>query len=84
MSTGYKRDTQSKNQMLMPWGVAETISAVDAAAMCQCSVDVIYDLIDEGRIKAYRITPHKKHSPWRVNRASVERYIQKLREQSFV
>lgn len=78
MSTNFLRDKLHRNQMIMPWGESETISTVDAATMMQCGSDLVRELLDEGHIKGYRINPHKQHSPWRVERRSVEIYIARV------
>ena len=80
MSTNYLRDKLQKNQMIMPWGKSDTISTDDAAAMMQCHKDTVRALLDEGKLDGYRIRPHKRKSPWRVYRFSVERYIAKVLE----
>lgn len=82
MSTEYMRDKLHKNQMIMPWGKSDTISTRDAAAMMQCDPKVVLALLDEGKLDGYRIRPHKRKSPWRVYRFSVERYISKILEAS--
>lgn len=80
MSTEYMRDKLHKNQMIMPWGKSDTISTRDAAAMMQCNPTTVLELLDEGKIEGYRIRPHKRKSPWRVYRFSVEKYIAKVLE----
>ncbi len=81
MPTNYMRDRLHRNQMLMPWVPSETISTVDAAAMMQSCVESVRALLEEGKIKGYRMRPDKPHSPWRVSRKSVELYISAVKEE---
>lgn len=78
MSTGYMRDKLHRNQMIMPWVEGDTISSVDAASMMQCSSDTVRNLLEEGKLKGYQISPHKPKSPWRVYRKSVENYVARV------
>ena len=51
------------SRALRRYGTVENARAI----LDHCSREVIYDLIALGCIKAYKLRPHSKNSPWHVD-----------------
>jgi excisionase family DNA binding protein len=67
-------------QLLLPWSPKNTISVTHAAEMLDVCVDVVYRMIEDGSLKAYKVRPDKAKSPWRVNHDSVIAHIKRIHE----
>lgn len=54
----------------------EEISVGAAARLAKCSADTIRRLLETGAVDGWRLTPR---SPWRVDRASLLRYLDRAK-----
>lgn len=54
----------------------EEIDVAKAARIAQCSRDTMRRLLESGAIDGWRLTPR---SPWRVDKASVQRYLDRVK-----
>lgn len=64
-------------ELLLPWPARETIDVAHAAQMMGCSEKIVRNLIEEGKIQAYKIRD-KGSSPWRVRYSSVVAYLEEI------
>jgi excisionase family DNA binding protein len=68
--------------LLLPWSPRETISVATACRMLDCGHNVVSILIEEGKIKAYKMRPDKPNSPWRIQYDSVIAYLEEVHAKS--
>ena len=66
---------------LLPWPMSQSINVARAATMLGCSSSTVLNMIEEGRIRAYKLRPDRAHSPWRIEYDSVLAYINRLERQ---
>ena len=69
-------------ELLLPFSARETVSVKTVSRMLGCSHFVVKKLIEEGRIKAYKIRPHSPTSAWRIHYDSVIAYLEEVHRKS--
>lgn len=69
-------------QLLLPWSPRHTISSAHAAKLLDVSPDTIFDMIEDGTLKAYKMRPDKPNSPWKINYDSVLAHLERIHREN--
>lgn len=69
------------DQLLLPWSPRYTISSARAAEILDVSIQTVTRLIEEGKLKAYKIRDTQT-SPWRINYESLISYVESMHERN--
>ncbi len=67
-----------RDEDLLPFPLSDTMSVRECAQMLDCDPKSIVKLIDVGHLVGYQIRVETCGSPWRISRASLNRYVDNL------
>ena len=74
------REFRARDQLLLPWSPGRSISVAKAAELLGCGHTMILEMIESGELKAYKLRPDRKNSPWRIYKDSLELHMGKVRD----
>jgi hypothetical protein len=65
---------------ILPFPLDETIGVQEVRAALDCNDLIVSNLIEEGKLVAYKIFPKMRACPWRIHAPSLGRHIASLHE----
>jgi len=78
-SLGKLQGRRYRDDELLPFPWRDTIGMAEAQAALECTKEVVRILIEEGILIAYQVFIGEPGSPWRIQKQSLERYMESLR-----
>jgi excisionase family DNA binding protein len=69
-------------QLMMPWHPKHNVSTAKAAKLLGCSKPTVVQLIESGDLSAYKVRKEIPNSPYKISWESLQRFADKLREQT--
>jgi excisionase family DNA binding protein len=70
------------DQLLMPWSPRYSISTARAAEILDVSIQTVCRMIEDGTLKAYKVRPDKRNSPYRINYDSLTAHIETIHQRN--
>lgn len=67
-----------REEELLPFPLHDSIGIAEVQERLQCTKEVARRLIEEGALIAYQVYISERGSPWRIQRQSLDRYIESL------
>ncbi len=74
-------ERMQQRQLLLPWAPRRTVNTADAAILMDCCEQTVRHMIEDGTLKAYKLRPKLKNSPFRVFMGSIEKHMEAVREE---